>query len=99
MGVWTGSNTDYYLASAFDKIVLQPSGWLNLTGISLSSMFLRGFFEKLDIEPRFLQRHEYKVSFGHCQFSPSKIGAHPQLSVHMKELCQHFHGENSHPCP
>jgi hypothetical protein len=59
--VAVGNNTDYYLATAFDQIVMQPSGWLNLTGVAMSATFLRGLFEKLEIEPRLLQRHEYKV--------------------------------------
>ena len=50
----------YYLASAFDEIYLQPSGDLGLTGIAYESPFLRGTFDKLRIEPRFLQREEYK---------------------------------------
>lgn len=83
-----GSNTDYYLASAFDKIVLQPSGWLNLTGISLSSMFLRGFFEKLDIEPRFLQRHEYK-NFANTFMEKTLTPAHKEAMTAMAASLHH----------
>jgi protease-4 len=50
----------YYLASAFDEIYLQPSGDLGLTGLAYESPFLRGSFDKLKIEPRLLQRKEYK---------------------------------------
>ena len=50
----------YYLASAFDEIYLQPSGDLGLTGLAYESPFLRGTFDKLKIEPRLLQRKEYK---------------------------------------
>jgi len=50
----------YYLATAFDEIYIQPSGDVGLTGLMLESPFLRGTFEKLDMEPRMDHRYEYK---------------------------------------
>jgi protease-4 len=50
----------YYLASAFDRIWLQPSGDVGLTGFSIESPFLRSVFDDLGIEPRFGQRGAYK---------------------------------------
>ena len=53
-------NGGYYLATAFDEIHLQPSGDVNLTGLMLESMFLKGTFEKLGMVPRMDHRYEYK---------------------------------------
>ncbi len=53
-------NGAYYMATAFDKIYLQPSGDLNLIGIGYDSMFLKGTLDKLGIVPRMAQRYEYK---------------------------------------
>ncbi len=53
-------NRTYYLATAFEKIYLQPSGDLGLTGLIAEQPFLKGTFEKLGIEPRLDHRHEYK---------------------------------------
>jgi protease-4 len=53
-------NTGYYLATAFEEIHLQESGDIGLTGLLYESMFLRGTFDKLGIEPRMDQRYEYK---------------------------------------
>ncbi len=50
----------YYLASAFDRIWLQPSGDIGLTGFSLQSPFLRGVLNEIGIEPQFGQRGPYK---------------------------------------
>ncbi|MEL6543983.1 MAG: signal peptide peptidase SppA, partial [Myxococcota bacterium] len=50
----------YYLASAADRIVLQPSGDLNLTGLSAEQPFVRELLERLGVTPRFQQRYEYK---------------------------------------
>ncbi|ACY99142.1 signal peptide peptidase SppA [Thermomonospora curvata] len=54
-------NVPYYLASAFDRVYLQPTGEVGLTGVALEEPFLRGALEKAGIEPRFAARHEYKT--------------------------------------
>jgi protease IV len=55
-------NGFYYLATAFDEIMLQPSGDVNVTGIMASAIFLRGTLEKLGVTPRLDHRHEYKTA-------------------------------------
>jgi protease-4 len=59
-GEFGPGNQGYYLAAAFDEIWLQPSGDVGLNGISAQAMFLRGAFDKLDVDLRMDQRHEYK---------------------------------------
>ncbi|WP_119729128.1 signal peptide peptidase SppA [Thermomonospora amylolytica] len=51
----------YYLASAFDRVYLQPTGEVGLTGVALEEPFLRGALDKAGIEPVFAARHEYKT--------------------------------------
>ena len=50
----------YYMASAFDRIWVQPSGDVGLIGFSAESPFLRGALEEIGVEPRFGQRGAYK---------------------------------------
>ncbi len=50
----------YYLASAFERVWLQPSGDVDLTGVFLESPFLREALDKLGVEPQLAQREEYK---------------------------------------
>lgn len=50
----------YYLASAFDRVWLQPSGLLGLTGISMEMPMARGLLNKLGLLPEFEQRFEFK---------------------------------------
>ncbi len=59
-GEVASGNASYYLATAFDKIYLQQSGDVNLTGLMLESPFLRGMLEKIGVEPRMDHRHEFK---------------------------------------
>ena len=53
-------NGAFYLAAAFEKIYLQPSGGVGLTGLLAESYFLKGAMEKLNVQPRIEQRAEYK---------------------------------------
>ncbi|HWG64780.1 MAG TPA: signal peptide peptidase SppA [Streptosporangiaceae bacterium] len=59
-GDFSPGNVPYYLATAFDRIYLQPSGDLGLTGISLQSLFYRGTLEKIGAEFQVAKRQEYK---------------------------------------
>ncbi len=59
-GEFTGGNVPYYLATAFDRIYLQPSGALGLTGISVEQVFLHDALAKLGIGFESGKRYEYK---------------------------------------
>ena len=50
----------YLLATAFDEVVLQPTGDLALLGVSGEVTFLRGALDRVGIEPQFSHRYEYK---------------------------------------
>ena len=54
------SNGPFYLASAFDRIWLQPSGLLTLTGLEMEFPFAAGLLEELGLFADFEQRYEYK---------------------------------------
>lgn len=47
---------EYYLASAFEKVLLQRSGYVGLTGIGAQQLFFRGFFDKYGIKPEVFAR-------------------------------------------
>lgn len=56
-----GQGTDeYFLASSFDKIFMQPNADLGITGVSLEVPFLNGGLHKLGLDAEFYARHEYK---------------------------------------
>ena len=46
----TYSQWQYYLASAADRIYLQPEGGMDWSGLSTSLMFYKGLFDKLDLK-------------------------------------------------
>ena len=59
-GEFSASNVQYYLATAFEKIWLQPSGDLGLTGIAVERLFLRGALDKLGADFQVAKRQEFK---------------------------------------
>lgn len=77
---------NYYLATAFDKIFLQPAGDVGLTGMIAETQFLRGTLEKLDVGVRGGHRHEYKNAFN--TFTESKMT--PAHREAMEALMQSF---------
>lgn len=54
------ANREYWLASAFSQIWLQPHGLIGLTGPAISMPFARGALDKLGITPDFHTRYEFK---------------------------------------
>jgi protease IV len=59
-GEFSAGNVQYYLATAFDTIWLQPSGDLGLTGIAVERVFLRGALDKIGADFQVAKRYEYK---------------------------------------
>ncbi|MDR3325965.1 MAG: signal peptide peptidase SppA [Rhodospirillaceae bacterium] len=51
---------NYYLASAFQEIWIQPSGIVGLTGFITESPFFKDTLDMLGIKADFMARHEYK---------------------------------------
>jgi protease-4 len=59
-GDFVRGNVPYYLATGFDRVYLQPSGTLGLTGVAIEQVFLHGALEKLGIDFESAKRYEYK---------------------------------------
>lgn len=53
-------NLPYYLATAFSRIVLSPTGLVGLSGLMSRATFLKGALDKLDVKFEAGARHEYK---------------------------------------
>jgi len=54
------ANREYWLASSFETIWMQPLGLIGLTGPSANLPFLHTALSRIGIQPDFMQRHEYK---------------------------------------
>ncbi len=57
----SGGNLAYYLASAADEIYMNPSGYLELDGLSATAIFYTGIMAKLGIEAQVLRTGPHKT--------------------------------------
>ena len=54
---------EYFLATACDRIVLHPLGWLGINGLGGYVPFLKGALDKLGVRAEFEQVEEYKTAY------------------------------------
>lgn len=59
-GEFAPGTLSYYAATAFDSVFLAPPGDVNLAGLGLTTPFVRGTLDKLDIYPDMDHRGDYK---------------------------------------
>ncbi|MCX7629704.1 MAG: S49 family peptidase [Geminicoccaceae bacterium] len=52
----------YYIASAFDEVVLQPVGAVGLTGLLIEAPFIRPLLDRLGIDAAVSRRADYKTA-------------------------------------
>jgi protease-4 len=57
-----GSDREYYLASAADRVFLLPTSPLDLTGVASYEIFLRGLFDRFGATPDFVAIGKYKTA-------------------------------------
>jgi protease-4 len=57
-----GGQSEYYLATACDRIYLVPSGSLDLTGLASYEVFLRGTLDKIGAYPDMVHIGDYKTA-------------------------------------
>ncbi|HEX8111394.1 MAG TPA: signal peptide peptidase SppA, partial [Kofleriaceae bacterium] len=56
----SGTGRDYFVATAADKIYVDPAGGLRLVGMAGTTMYFRGAFDWLGVVPQFEKIAEYK---------------------------------------
>ena len=56
----TGTGKDYFVASAADKIYVDPAGGMRIVGMAGTTMYFRGAFDQLGVLPQFEKIAEYK---------------------------------------
>jgi protease IV len=87
-GEFTHGNVPYYLATAFDRIYLQPSGTLGLTGVAIEQLFLHDALAKAGIAFQAAKRYEYKSAADNLTeraFTPAAREAAERLAASVAE--------------
>lgn len=52
----------YYLATAADKIFIEPYGDLDFAGLSMSEPYVKGLLDKLEVEPKVFRVGKFKAA-------------------------------------
>ncbi|MCE9576860.1 MAG: signal peptide peptidase SppA [Deltaproteobacteria bacterium] len=55
-----GSSRDYWIATACDKIYVDPAGGLRLVGLAGTTLYFKGAFDQLGVQAQFEKIAEYK---------------------------------------
>jgi protease-4 len=55
-----GTGRDYFVATAADKIYVDPAGGIRLVGMAGTILYYRGAFDTIGVEPQFEKIAEYK---------------------------------------
>jgi len=75
----SGTGRDYFIATAADKIYVDPAGGVRLVGMAASTLFFRGAFDALGVLPQFEKIAEYKSApESFTQTGPSETAAKMQ---------------------
>ncbi|MGE5187047.1 MAG: signal peptide peptidase SppA [Acidobacteriota bacterium] len=56
----SGANKEYFVASAADRIYVDPAGGLRVTGIAATTLYFRGTLDLFGVVPEFEKIAEYK---------------------------------------
>ncbi len=56
----SGTGRDYFVASAADKIYVDPAGGLRLVGMAGTTIYFKGAFDQIGVSPQFEKIAEYK---------------------------------------
>lgn len=80
----------YYLAAAFERVFMQPSGLLSMSGLASSTPFLRALFDRWNVRPQFVAREEFK--------SVANQARQPVARQNLVQCCQFSYAALGAPC-
>lgn len=84
------SQKAYDIANVADKIYVSPEGGLQWTGFALTSLFLKGTLDKLDIKPQIFYAGKFKSATEPLRFEKMSEPNKLQTSVWLNELYSDF---------
>ena len=85
----------YYLATAADKIYLNPEGMIDFRGLSSEIMFFKGALDKLDIEAQIIKVGTYKSAVEPFILDKMSEPNKQQVTFFLGSMYDHFLSEIS----
>ncbi|HQK37553.1 MAG: signal peptide peptidase SppA [Bacteroidales bacterium] len=80
----------YYLASAADKVYLNPAGNLLFVGLRAEVMFYKNMLEKIGVEPQIIRHGKFKSAVEPYMLDKMSKENREQLSVFLNSVWQHM---------
>lgn len=80
----------YYLASAADKVYVNPEGLVDFKGFSTELMFFKGALDKLDIEPQVIKVGNYKSAVEPYILDKMSKPNREQITSFLGSMYSHF---------
>lgn len=80
------SQKAYYLASVADEIWLNPEGMLEWKGLGAQLMFMKGMFEKLEVEPQIIRYGKFKSAIEPLILDKMSEANRMQTMTYMSDL-------------
>ncbi len=81
-----GSNGEYLLASACDKVFIHPAGGLELVGLSAEVQYFKGALDLVGVEAQYARRSEYKSGPEPMTSTGSSDPARAQMDALLDDL-------------
>lgn len=82
-------NREYYLATFFDKIYMQPHTTIGITGINIEVPFFKKLLNKVGVDAEFYTRYQYKTAM--ASFTDDQMSA--PFREEMQNLSQNLMNE------
>lgn len=82
--------SSYYLASVADKIYLNPSGMIELNGLTSQKMFIKGTLEKLEVKPEVFKVGEFKSAVEMFLLDKMSDANRKQTESYLNSIYDHF---------
>lgn len=84
------TESGYYLSSVADEVYLNPLGAMEFNGLSSEMVFMKGLFEKVEVEPVIFRVGEFKSAVE--AFTLDKMSEENRLQTesYLKDLNDHF---------
>ena len=80
----------YYLASVADKIYLNPEGYVEFKGLSVTIPFLKGALEKLEIEAQIIRHGKFKSAVEPLMLDKMSKANRKQTLAYVSSIWNHL---------
>ncbi len=82
--------TSYYLASAADRVYMNPEGRVNMAGLSSQLMFFKEGLDKLGVEPQIIRHGKFKSAIEPFTRNSMSEENREQIEAYIGELWSHM---------